>query len=289
MANGNLFGGFVAGNQARTDALGGAVNALAQGWQDQRDKQAVEARQQRALGYLVKASELSGQDDAASEQMFMQAYQEDPEFTTQLLQAQKARRDSMSAGQGKPLTEYQRESLRLREMEAALKQEDNDLRREQLQLNVDTQRAKLEALEQKTSSEARDIEQSERNVEIERQNTADLVTRMLSHSGLGAAVGRSSALPTIPGGAAADFEAMFNTLKGKQFLNAVQQMRGSGSLSDAEGKKIAAAAESLELSMSEEAFKDALRRIRDGLRTAKSPGTFSTESEETKTISWDDL
>ena len=110
MANGNMFAGFMNANQARSNALGGAVNALAQGWQNQRNKQAVEAKQQRALGYLVKASELSGQDDAASEQKFMQAYQEDPEFITQLLQAQKARRESIGGPQGQStaaMKEYQ--------------------------------------------------------------------------------------------------------------------------------------------------------------------------------------
>lgn len=198
MANGNMFAGFMNANQARSNALGGAVNALAQGWQNQRDKQAVEAKQQRALGYLVKASELSGQDDAASEQMFMQAYQEDPEFTTQLLQAQKARRESMNAGKPKAMTPYQQESIRLREMEAELKREDNDLRREKLEQDIALQKAKVEKTQQETQIEAEATETSKARATAMAKEARDLAREIANDKGLGSATGSKMYVEYLP-------------------------------------------------------------------------------------------
>lgn len=198
MSNGNMFAGFMNANQARSDALGGAVNALAQGWQNQRDKQAVEAKQQRALGYLVKASELSGQDDAASEQMFMQAYQEDPEFTTQLLQAQKARRESMNAGKPKAMTPYQQESIRLREMEADLKREDNDLRREKLEQDIALQKAKVEKTQQETQIEAEATETSKAQATAMAKEARDLAREIANDKGLGSATGSKMYVEYLP-------------------------------------------------------------------------------------------
>jgi hypothetical protein len=65
----------------------------------------------------------------------------------------------------------------------------------------------------------------------------------------------------IPGTDAADTEALVDTLKSKIFLANVQQMKGLGALSNAEGAKIQAAIGSLSSSMSEKAAKESIHSI----------------------------
>ena len=286
MANGlggNMFSGFLAKPMGLSNAIGQGIGALGQAQQQKQERH----RELQAADLLQQSLQTAQSDPEGSQAAFIQAMQMAPDFVNNVLGGLK----TQQAGQAKPMSEYQSESLRLRELEyqqkeldRALKEETNDLRRQQIQTQIDKN-------QQAIDTKKKEAEQKEESIVAEKENTAELVSRMLNHSGLESAVGGSSILPTRPGSKAADFEALFDTLKGKQFLNAVQQMRGSGSLSDAEGKKIAAAAESLELSMSEDAFRDALKRILDGLRSAKSPGTYSTsEPEGTESvIKWDEL
>jgi hypothetical protein len=87
--------------------------------------------------------------------------------------------------------------------------------------------------------------------------------------GLSNAVGLVSALPTIPGSKSADFEARLDTLKAQSFLPQVEQLKGAGALSDAEGKKLSDSVGALSIKMSPEAFRKSLAEIRTSFAAAR--------------------
>lgn len=84
--------------------------------------------------------------------------------------------------------------------------------------------------------------------------------------GFESAVGLSSVLPTIPGGAAADFEVKLEQLQSQAFLNQFDQLRGAGAITEREGEAAKAALLALNLRMSEEAFLKELRKVKGILR-----------------------
>lgn len=136
-------------------------------------------------------------------------------------------------------------------------------------------------------------EKTEKTAYDNAQRTLGLVDRMLKSPALSGdlagAVGIGSWLPTIPGTEKANFEAMLDTLSSQQFTNEISALKGMGSLSDAEGKKIAAAAETLSPTMSPKAFRVALERIKTSLATVKAPGSYKNDTEDGKEISDEDL
>jgi hypothetical protein len=99
--------------------------------------------------------------------------------------------------------------------------------------------------------------------------------RLSKHPGLSAAVGatlqpRIPYVGEIPGTDKADFMAELDTFKSQTFLPMVQNLRGMGALSDAEGKKLTDAVGALNPSMSEKAFKESLTRIKADLTRARA-------------------
>lgn len=104
--------------------------------------------------------------------------------------------------------------------------------------------------------------------------------QLLSHKGLGAAVGSGfdpsswgSYNPisgeTLAGTNAADFMARLTTLKAQVFLPMVQSMKGMGALSNAEGEKLTAAIGALDTKQSEGEFKSSLNQVIADLDTYK--------------------
>lgn len=186
--------------------------------------------------------------------------------------------------------DIEREKLDMRKLEneqrnldRQLARESNELKRQELQGRINERQLKVEE-KKRNVSEA--ISKKESGI----KSTQRLIDDMLKHPGLDSAVGLSSIFPTIPGGDSADYEVMLETLKSKQFLNEIQQMRGMGALSNAEGQKISSAAESLSLAQSESEHRKALKRIADGLKSIKPEGTYSSEMQpQTKTVNWNDL
>ncbi len=87
--------------------------------------------------------------------------------------------------------------------------------------------------------------------------------------GLRAAAGFESNLLTVGGTKAADFETALESFKGKLFTQVIQQMRGLGSLSDAEGKKIIASTKALSINMSDRALMTSLQELRGELAAAQ--------------------
>lgn len=111
---------------------------------------------------------------------------------------------------------------------------------------------------------------------IDSYNTSlQSIDRLAKHPGLGSAVGATLQpkipfLGEIPGTEKANFMAELDTFKSQTFLPMVQNLRGMGALSDAEGKKLTDAVGALNTNMSEKAFKESLTRIKADLTRAKN-------------------
>lgn len=109
---------------------------------------------------------------------------------------------------------------------------------------------------------------------------------MMSGGGMSGAVGAN--LPFVdgvpfmgayPGSKRADFEANLETFQAQTFLPMVKKLVGMGALSDAEGKKLAAAVGALNPKMSEDAFKKSAGDIWARLSAARNriPGVKPKE------------
>jgi len=172
-----------------------------------------------------------------------------------------------------------------RALDRQYNRETNNIKREELKLKIDERKTKLDEKKQNISSAL-----SKKQAGI--KSTQRLIDDMLAHEGLNSAVGLSSVFPTIPGGDSADYEVMLETLKSQQFLNEIQQMKGMGALSNAEGQKISAAAEALSLAQSEDEHRKALKRIKEGLQTIAEPGTYGGQGQQatqSNTVNWADM
>ena len=162
------------------------------------------------------------------------------------------------------------EELNIKKLEAREKALDRKLQRETNELKKSELKQKI----QQTKTD-KDKKLNQINVEGE-QSVADIdstiavANEIFKHKGLDAAVGGTSAFPTMPGSDAADFEAKLEQFQSKQFLTNIEKMKGMGALSEAEGKKIASAAGALELNMSENAFRREMNTILAALSKAKS-------------------
>lgn len=107
--------------------------------------------------------------------------------------------------------------------------------------------------------------------QLNAQQTIDLVDKLISHPGFSSAVGLSSLIDPrnyIPGYDAKDFNIMFDQLKGKQFLEAYNTLKGGGQITEIEGKKATDALSRMNKASSEQAFiqaaKDFKQSIIDG-------------------------
>lgn len=116
-----------------------------------------------------------------------------------------------------------------------------------------------------------------------------LLDEAISHPGRETATGLSSRLDPrnyIPGTNAVDFDARARQLEGRVFLDAFEQLRGGGAITEAEGNKATAAHARLMRSQSDEAYLAALRELRGiiakGVRVArlKAAGRFDDADRE---------
>jgi hypothetical protein len=114
------------------------------------------------------------------------------------------------------------------------------------------------------------------NVIQESKNTIGLIDDLLKSPGLKTAVGgsRMFGLQNIPGTAAKDFDVRLDQLKGKQFLQAYESLKGAGAITDIEGTKAGNAIARMDASASEKEFIKAAREfqgiISQGLERAKA-------------------
>ncbi|EMJ9261190.1 phage DNA ejection protein [Klebsiella pneumoniae] len=129
-----------------------------------------------------------------------------------------------------------------------LRQETNDLKRQEIQQKIDVNNQKLQQKRNDLNSGYKDS--------INTLTTSmGTLNDILVSPALKSITGIRGAIPNVPGSAAADTQARLDTFKSQAFLSAVTAMKGMGALSDAEGKKLDAAVGSLQNSQSEEAFR----------------------------------
>ena len=106
--------------------------------------------------------------------------------------------------------------------------------------------------------------------------TVKLIDDLLKAPGLKQAVGASrlTGMQNIPGTKAKDFDIRLAQLKGKQFLQAFESLKGGGAITEVEGKKATDAIARMDASGSEEEFIKASKEfqeiIREGAKRAKA-------------------
>lgn len=109
-----------------------------------------------------------------------------------------------------------------------------------------------------------------------------LVDDLLAAPGFKQAVGGSRMLgiQKIPGTSAKDFDVRLDQLKGKQFLQAFESLKGGGQITEVEGKKATDAIARMDAASSEAEFTKAAREfqgvIRQGMERAKQKGGVAT-------------
>lgn len=94
-----------------------------------------------------------------------------------------------------------------------------------------------------------------------------LIEQMKTHAGLDSRTGWRSAIPAIPGTPGADFQAMADQLKGKVFLEAFGSLKGSGQITEVEGKKATDAIGRLSQQQTKEGYLKALQDLEDVINT----------------------
>jgi hypothetical protein len=97
-----------------------------------------------------------------------------------------------------------------------------------------------------------------------------LIDEIKTNSYLDRGVGMTSLGNSIPGTGGYDFQNIVDQAKSGAFLTAIQQMRGLGTLSDAEGKSATAAIARLDTATSKEAFLKALDDYQTIIEQGKS-------------------
>lgn len=112
-----------------------------------------------------------------------------------------------------------------------------------------------------------------------------LVDDLIKHKGFEKAVGTSSLNPLnkIPGTDANDFNIRLDQIKGKQFLQAFETLKGGGQITEIEGKKATDAISRMNPSASEEEFKKAAQEFKEvimkGIERAKNKAGVSDGSK----------
>lgn len=108
------------------------------------------------------------------------------------------------------------------------------------------------------------------------QNALDLIGDLRTDPNRQRGTGVSSVFNAVPGTAGYDFSTKVDQAKSGAFLSAIQQLRGMGALSNAEGATATAAVTRMNTSTSEEAFLEALDAyetiVKQGVDRAKRTG-----------------
>jgi len=107
--------------------------------------------------------------------------------------------------------------------------------------------------------------------DVEAANQALLVLdKIISSPYLERGTGFSSLANVVPGTAGYDFQNLVNQSKSGAFLTAIQQLRGMGALSNAEGQTATQAITRMDTATSREAFVDAILEYRDVIERGRN-------------------
>lgn len=110
--------------------------------------------------------------------------------------------------------------------------------------------------------------------------TIGIIDSLINHKGRKSATGADYLRSRIPGTDAADYAAILEQLQGQNFLAEIQRMKGQGSLSDAEGKKLSSAAAALSQSRTEEGHLEALKQLRREIESIKRRRSMPAASDK---------
>lgn len=116
------------------------------------------------------------------------------------------------------------------------------------------------------------------NAIMQGETTIKLVDDILAHPGFNMSVGAKAPLGKVasfvPGTDAASFDIALNQLKGKQFLEAFESLKGGGQITQIEGEKATQAQSRMDKANTQEEFIKAAREfqgiLRNGLERAKA-------------------
>lgn len=158
-----------------------------------------------------------------------------------------------------------KENAKIAAIQAQLNREQNELKRQELQQKlVDKQAERDAAVREKAAT----VESARTNID-NMLNTADRVLQTPAGVIEDAAGPVSSRLPTLSQDTA-DFEALIENLDAQAFLAQIPNIKGMGALSDAEGKKLAAALQNFSLKQSPQRLLENVREAQRLLLKARS-------------------
>lgn len=142
-----------------------------------------------------------------------------------------------------------RERNRIAAMNAAISRETNDLKRQELQLRVQEARS---ALDEKIRGRVAEAESGAASID----NMLNTIERVKRSKDLGDVTGSiEGRMPAFLDSGNADAIALIETLGSQAFVAQIPSIKGTGALSDAEGKKLQSALQSLDRTQSEEQFR----------------------------------
>lgn len=150
---------------ASLQGLGNIAQAFGQKSQQEEQLAAEEAQkaeqlQARQSAFQLLSDSQQAQDPEQRKQLFMQAYQADPEMVKGYIETIKKQSEGAQVGVDKPMTAYQSERLRLdekglklREVESKLRQEDNVNKRKSLENRIKKERFQLDKMERELAAD----------------------------------------------------------------------------------------------------------------------------------------
>ena len=175
---------------------------------------------------------------------------------------------------------YDKEAQRVLDKEKAAQLSEDRRRHDDLMASIRqgtqamtrvTQGLQQDVLRAKLDKDKRELQDSANNKIVSLDQTLTTLDDIANHPGKKDVVGTltGSVRKEIPGTDAAGFASKVETFKDQVFLPMVQQLKGMGALSDAEGKKLAGAVGSLNIKMKQEEFDASVARIKAELTAAR--------------------
>ncbi len=139
---------------------------------------------------------------------------------------------------------------------------------ETIKLQQQQTRGKIDDKKAEKLQKKIDLKESAYNELYKSSTILGTLDDLLEGDTLESSAGWQDIFPTVPGSDVAGFESQLETLKSQLFLQGVKQLKGMGALSEAEGRKIAAAVGSLDISMGDALLRREITRIRNDIRRA---------------------
>jgi hypothetical protein len=137
-----------------------------------------------------------------------------------------------------------------------------------------------QTLDDKKAEKLAKEESQKQGVVASFDSALDTLNRIATHPGKSSAVGFGGTTASmIPGTNAAGFASQLETFKAQVFLPQVQNLKGMGALSDAEGKRLTAAIGALDQKMKPAEFDSQLTIIKNDLNKARARVTGGAAPE----------